>query len=148
MVSSWSLRTLTHVTANVGPASINGQPQRGDVMETILISNRISGRAWTPEQLHALAEADRKAQRHVEHMAARVALANHSHLVDVRKLGTLVADCLGTSAGTYWMAAALHLAQLAIAFPQLLTDVQRALLLAPLEAAERLAPAAVMPAAA
>lgn len=112
----------------------------GGVMETILYSSRIVGRAWTAEQLHALADADRKAQRHVEHMAARMALANHSHLVDFRKFGALVAESLGTAAGTYWITAALHLAQLAIVFPQLLTADQYALLLAPLEAAERLVP--------
>jgi hypothetical protein len=99
-------------------------------------SGRILGRRWTTDQLHALAASDRKAQQHVEHGAARSALAAYFPTVDTAVLRSLVTATMGTIAGTYWMVAALHLAQLALAHPELLTPTQYNLLLAPLEAAE------------
>jgi hypothetical protein len=99
-------------------------------------SNRILGRRWTTDQLYALADRDRKVQRHVEHGAARIALAAYFPTVDTAALRSLVTATMGTIAGTYWMVAALHLAQLALVHPELLTPTQYSLLLAPLEAAE------------
>jgi hypothetical protein len=99
-------------------------------------AGRILGRRWTTDQLYALADRDRKVQRHVEHGAARIALAAYFPTVDTAALRSLVTATMGTIAGTYWMVAALHLAQLALAHPQLLTPTQYNLLLAPLEAAE------------
>jgi hypothetical protein len=98
--------------------------------------HRILGRAWTAEQLHALAARDRKVQQHVEHGPARAALAAHAASVDTAVLRSLVTAAMGCIGGTYWMVAALHLAQLALAHPHLLTPAQYDLLLAPLEAAE------------
>jgi hypothetical protein len=98
--------------------------------------HRILGRSWTPVQLHALAAKDRKIQQHVEHRTARTALAVYFPSVDTAALRSLVTRTMGTTAGTYWMVAALHLAELALAYPQLLTPFQYRLLLAPLEAAE------------
>ena len=98
--------------------------------------DRILDRSWTAGQLHALAARDRKVQQHVEHGCARMALAAHFHTVDTAALRTLVTSVMGSIAGTYWMVAALHLAQLALAHPHLLTSFQYELLLAPLEAAE------------
>jgi hypothetical protein len=102
--------------------------------------DRILGRAWTAEQLHALAARDRRVQQHVEHGPARTALAAHAAGVDTAGLRALVTAAMGCIAGTYWMVAALHLAQLALAHPHLLTPLQYELLLAPLEAAEAVAP--------
>lgn len=104
-------------------------------------ADRILGRPWTPEQLHALAEKDRQVQRHVEYARARMALAAHAPFIDAAGVRAMVTRTLRTTAGTYWIIAALHLAQLALACPHLLTPLQRDLLLAPLEAAEALAAA-------
>jgi hypothetical protein len=98
--------------------------------------DRILDRTWTAEQLHALAARDRRVQQHVEHGPARAALAAHAAGADTAALRAMVRQTMGTSAGTYWMVAALHLAQLALAHPHLLTPLQYELLLAPLEAAE------------
>jgi hypothetical protein len=108
-------------------------------MENTLHSRRIVGRTWTPEQLYVLAATDREAQRHVEHMSARIALVDRAHLVDADRIRSIVVECMGGIAGTYYMVAALHLAELAITYPQLLTDTQYNVLLAPLEAAEQIA---------
>ncbi|RAX45288.1 hypothetical protein DQ354_11140 [Arthrobacter sp. AQ5-06] len=108
-------------------------------MESILHSRRIVGRTWTPEQLHALAVTDREAQRQVEHRSARIALVDRAHLVDADRIRSIVVESMGGIAGTYYMVAALHLAELAITYPQLLTDTQYNVLLAPLEAAEQIA---------
>jgi hypothetical protein len=97
---------------------------------------RIRGRSWTPVQLHALAAKDRKVQQHVEHRTARTVLAAYFPSVDTAVLRSMVTKTMGTTAGTYWMVAALHLAELALAHPHLLTPFQYRLLLAPLEAAE------------
>ena len=105
--------------------------------------HRILGRRWTAEQLHALAARDRKVQQHVEHGAARMALAAHFPTVDTTALRSMAAAAMGTTAGTYRMVAALHLAQLALDHPRLLTPVQYRLLLAPLEAAEAVAAPAI-----
>jgi hypothetical protein len=99
-------------------------------------AHRILGRRWTTDQLHALAARDRKVQHHVEHGAARIALAARFPTVDTAVLRAMVTATMGTIAGTYWMVAALHLAQLALAHPELLTPHQYNLLLAPLEAAD------------
>jgi hypothetical protein len=105
-------------------------------------AHRILGRRWTTDQLYALAARDLKVQRHVEHGAARIALAAHFPAVDTAAIRSMVIATMGTIAGTYWMVAALHLAQLALAHPELLTPTQYGLLLAPLEAAEAV-PAAI-----
>jgi hypothetical protein len=95
-------------------------------------------RFWTRPQLQAAAEMDKKVQRHPQHMLARVALANYGSSLDLERIRTSVAQTLGGTAGTYYIVAALHLAHLARTFPQTLSATQRALLLAPLEAAEML----------
>ncbi|MDJ0314199.1 hypothetical protein [Arthrobacter sp. H35-D1] len=104
-------------------------------------SGRVIGRIWTSEQLHALASMDRKVQRHVEHRSARRALVSRAHLVDANHIRAKVVESLGGVAGTYYMVAALHLAELAITCPQQLTDTQYNLLLSPLDAAEQVATA-------
>lgn len=104
-------------------------------------SGRIIGRTWTPDQLHALASTDRKAQRHVEHKSARRALASCAHLVDANRIRTKVVESMGSVAGTYYMVVALVLAELAMTYPQQLTDTQYNLLLSPLDAAEQAAAA-------
>ena len=93
-------------------------------------------RLWTRRQLQAAAEMDRKVQKHPQHMIARMALANHGSSLSLERIRASVARSLGGTAGTYYIVAALHLAYLALAFPQALSATQRALLLAPLEAAE------------
>lgn len=93
-------------------------------------------RCWTKTQLQAAAEMDRKVQRHPQHMLARMALANYGKSMDLERIRTSVARTLGGTAGTHYIVAALHLAHLAHTFPQTLSGTQRALLLAPLEAAE------------
>ena len=91
---------------------------------------------WTRTQLQAAAEMDRKVQRHPQHMAARMALANHASMLSLERIRASVVRTLGGTAGTHYIIAALHLAHLARTFPQALSATQRALLLAPLEAAE------------
>ncbi|CAH0280176.1 hypothetical protein SRABI83_03900 [Arthrobacter sp. Bi83] len=93
-------------------------------------------RHWTRTQLQAAAEMDRKVQRHPEHMLARLALANQGNTLSLERIRASVARSLGGTSGTHYIVAALHLAHLALAFPQTLSATQRALLLAPLEAAE------------
>ncbi len=107
------------------------------MMDSIPQPGRIIGRTWVPEQLHALALADREAQRHVEHMSARLALVDLAHLVDSSRIRAMVVESMGGIAGTYYMVAALLLAELAITYPQHLTDTQYNLLLSPLQAAEQ-----------
>ncbi|MET3175716.1 hypothetical protein [Arthrobacter sp. UYCu721] len=111
------------------------------MMDSIPQPGRIIGRTWVPEQLHALALTDREAQRHVEHMSARLALVDRAHLVDANRIRAMVVESMGGIAGTYYMVAALLLAELAITYPQQLTDAQYNLLLSPLEAAEQVAAA-------
>ena len=91
---------------------------------------------WTRMQLQAAAEMDRKVQRHPQHMLARMALANLGSASSLERIRTSVVRTLGGTAGTHYIVAALHLAHLARTFPQSLSATQRALLLAPLEAAE------------
>lgn len=117
------------VTDIIGPAETSAGGEQTP-------AHRILERRWTPDQLHALAARDLKVQRHVEHAAARLALARYFPTVDTTALRTMVTATIGTTAGTYWMVAALHLAQLALSHPQALTPIQYSLLLAPLEAAE------------
>lgn len=93
-------------------------------------------RLWTRSQLHAAAEMDRRVQKHPQHMLARMALADHAASVSLNRIRSSVTLSFGGTAGAYYIVAALHLAYLALSFPQLLTDTQRALLVAPLEAAE------------
>lgn len=111
------------------------------MMDSIPQPGRIIGRTWVPEQLQALALTDREAQRHVEHMSARLALVDRAHLVDANCIRAMVVESMGGIAGTYYMVAALLLAELAITYPQQLTDAQYKLLLSPLEAAEQVAAA-------
>jgi hypothetical protein len=93
-------------------------------------------RDWTRGQLQAAAEMDRRVQRHPQHMLARMALANHGNSSSLGPIRASVARSLGGDAGTHYIVAALHLAHLALTLPHALSAAQRALLLAPLEAAE------------
>lgn len=93
-------------------------------------------RHWTKKQLRAAAEMDRSVQRHPQHMLARLALANQGDSLDLERIRASVVRSLGGCAGTHYVVAALHLAHLALTFPDALSATQRALLLAPLEAAE------------
>ena len=99
-------------------------------------------RCWTKIQLQGVAEMDREVQRHPQHMLARMALANYGNSLDLERIRTSVARTLGGTAGTHYIVGALHLAHLAHTFPQTLSGIQRALLLAPLAAAEMLIEAA------
>jgi hypothetical protein len=99
-------------------------------------------RHWTRGQLQAAAEMDRLVQRHPQHMLARMALANHGNSSSLERIRASVARSLGGNAGTHYIVAALHLAHLALLFPQTLSETQRSLLLAPLEAAEMVREAA------
>ncbi len=98
-------------------------------------------RRWTHSQLQAAAEMDRIVQRHPQHMLARIAMANHGNSVNLERIRAGVARTVEGTGGTHYIVAALHLAYLALAFPHLLSATQRALLLAPLEAAELAGPA-------
>ncbi|WP_353711956.1 hypothetical protein [Arthrobacter sp. K5] len=91
---------------------------------------------WTARQLQALAEMDKRVQRHPQHMLARMALANHGNTPSLEPIRASVVRSLGGAAGTHYIVAALHLAHLAMALPHVLSATQRALLLAPLKAAE------------
>jgi hypothetical protein len=93
-------------------------------------------RLWTQTQLQAAAEMDRNVQRHPQHMLARIAMANHGNSHALERIRASVARTMDGTGGTHYIVAALHLAYLALAFPQTLSATQRALLLAPLEAAE------------
>ncbi|GAA1259375.1 hypothetical protein GCM10009589_08910 [Arthrobacter pascens] len=99
-------------------------------------ATQLLDRRWTKTQLQAAAEMDRSVQRHPQHMVARMALANHGDSVNLERIRASVRRSLDGIAGTHYIVAALHLAYLALAFPQALSATQRALLLAPLEAAE------------
>jgi hypothetical protein len=98
--------------------------------------SEILDRRWKRQELRAAAEMDRKVQRHPQHMLARLALANHGDMLSLERIRVSVARSLGGTAGTHYIVAALHLAHLALAFPQTLSATQQALLTAPLEAAE------------
>jgi hypothetical protein len=98
--------------------------------------SQIWDRRWTRQELMAAAEMDRKVQRHPQHMLARLALANHGDSSCLERIRTSVARSLGGTAGTHYIVAALHLAHLALTFPQILSATQQAILTAPLEAAE------------
>lgn len=91
---------------------------------------------WTRPQLLAVAEADSNVQKHPQHMLARIAVANHGNSLHLERIRASVARTMGGTGGTHYIVAALHLAYLALAFPQTLSATQRSLLLAPLEAAE------------
>ena len=100
------------------------------------VPTRLLERQWTKNQLQAAAEMDRSVQRHPQHMLARMALANQGDSLILECIRASVVRSLGGCAGTHYMVAALHLAHLALTFPHALSATQRALLLAPLEAAE------------
>ena len=100
------------------------------------VPTQLLERHWTKKQLQAAAEMDRCVQRHPQHMLARMALANQGDSLNLERIRASVVRSLGGRAGTYYIVAALHLAHLALAFPHALSATQRALLLAPLEAAE------------
>lgn len=102
-------------------------------------ADRIFGRRWTPEQLHALAAKDQEVQRHVEYGAARIALSGRAHAVNADRIRSMVVEAMGGVCGTYWMFTALQMAQSALANPHLLNRAQYDLLVAPLEAAEAVA---------
>ncbi|MGN7250382.1 hypothetical protein [Arthrobacter sp. SAFR-014] len=91
---------------------------------------------WTAGQLQAVAEMDKRVQRHPQHMLARIALANHGNTPSLERIRASVVRSLGGAAGTHYIVAALHLAHLAMALPHALSATQRSLLLAPLKAAE------------
>jgi hypothetical protein len=100
-------------------------------------SDRTFARKWSARQLLAVAEKDQEVQQHLAHMEARIALADYADMISTNKIRHMVVQTMGGLAGTYYIVAALHLALLALAFPELLTHTQHALLLAPLEAAEQ-----------
>ncbi|HEY3573460.1 MAG TPA: hypothetical protein VGK98_06500 [Arthrobacter sp.] len=93
-------------------------------------------RDWTAGQLQALAEMDKRVQRHPQHMLARMALANHGKCSSLERIRASVVRSHGGASGTHYIVAALHLAHLALALPHKLSATQRSLLLAPLKAAE------------
>lgn len=99
-------------------------------------SSRIFGHNWTREQLQVVAQVDREVQSHPQHMLARLALVNDAHASDIQEIRSIVASAMDGIAGTYYIVAALHLAQMAITSPHKLTATQFALLVAPLETAE------------
>jgi hypothetical protein len=99
--------------------------------------DRIFGHLWSPSQLLAVAAKDQEVQQNLAHMEARIAVANYAEMMSTNKIRHMVVETMGGVSGTYYMVAALHMAQLALAFPELLTQEQHALLLAPLEAAEQ-----------
>ncbi|MDQ0867443.1 hypothetical protein [Arthrobacter globiformis] len=99
--------------------------------------DRVVGRKWSAPQLRAVAEKDQEVQQHLAHVEARIALAEHACTISVHEVRCVVLATMGQIAGTYYIVAALHLAQLALVFPELLTEEQQSLLLAPLQAAEQ-----------
>lgn len=107
-------------------------------VDAVVSSTRIFGRRWSPEQLRTMAEVHTECQRDVEHMRAHLALIDCACQVDTGKIRSMISRTMGTLAGCYEIAAALQFAQLALAFPQLLTRHQFTLLVRPLEAAESL----------
>ncbi|GAB13058.1 putative two-component histidine kinase [Arthrobacter globiformis NBRC 12137] len=113
-----------------------------DSVEAFLDKVRETFQVEVAGLLQAVAEMDREVQRHPQHMLARTALANYGNSLDLERIRTSVARTLGGTAGTHYIVGALHLAHLANAFPQTLSGIQRALLLAPLAAAEMLIEAA------
>jgi hypothetical protein len=113
--------------------------ERKTAVREPLYADRIFGRRWTTEQLHALAVKDQEVQRHVEYGAARIALSGRAHAVNSARIRSLVIETMGGVCGTYWMFTALQMAQLALANPHLLNRAQYNLLIAPLEAAEAVA---------
>lgn len=96
---------------------------------------RIFDRTWTADQLGALEPALMEAARNSQHEAGRRAFHRLGLTIDRDRIKTMVNDVLGWY-GTYYTQAALADAHLAISYPELLTDRQRELLLAPLVAAE------------
>jgi hypothetical protein len=99
--------------------------------------DRIFGRLWSPSQLLVVAAKDQEVQQNLAHMEARIAVTNYAGMISTNKIRHMVIETMGGVSGTYYVVAALHLALLALAFPELLTQEQHALLLAPLEAAEQ-----------
>jgi hypothetical protein len=102
-------------------------------------AERITGTPWTAAQLRAVAECYETIQSHTLYGGAAVRLASRARLIDRSALTSLVAGTMGGREGTYWMVAAMTTAQLALSFPELLTEAEVSLLLAPLAAGERLA---------
>lgn len=131
--------TVGESTGEVTPSAPASPPEvDGSVFADIdRAAERILGRAWTKEQLLVVAETDREVQHYPDHMRARITLANKVRMVDARPIRSMIAETMGGVEGTYYMTAALQLAQLAILFRQNLTATQYALLIAPLEAAEQ-----------
>jgi hypothetical protein len=64
-------------------------------------------------------------------MLARLALANQRDTLSLDRIRASVTRSLGGTAGTHYIVAGLHLAHLALAFPQTLSATQLALLTAP-----------------
>ncbi len=105
---------------------------------TIVPADRILGTAWTVEQLRAMAECYETIQSHTLYASTAVRLASRTRLIDRPALRSMVTGIMGGIPGTYWMVAALTTAQLALSFPELLTEDQTSLLLAPLADSENL----------
>lgn len=107
-------------------------------MDALIPSPRIFGRTWTAEQLTALGDAYEAVLDYEEHGNARLRLVNYARLVDYEAIQAIIVSVFGSIAGRYWTASGLRLAQLALSFPHLITELQRELLLSPLLAAEAL----------
>ncbi|MBP2215097.1 hypothetical protein [Arthrobacter sp. CAN_C5] len=119
-------------------------------LKTMVVpAERIVGTAWTAEQLRATADCYDTIRSHTLYASTAVRLASRTRLIDTSAARSIVTGVMGGIHGTSWMVAALTTAQLALSFPELLTDEQTALLLAPLAADESLAErGAVLPEAA
>ncbi|MBP2216960.1 hypothetical protein [Arthrobacter sp. CAN_C5] len=85
-----------------------------------------------------MAECYEVTQSHILFRCAAVRLASRTRRIDSPALRSMVTGIMGGVEGTYWVVAALTMAQLALSFPELLTEAQASLLLAPLVAAESL----------
>ncbi len=98
--------------------------------------DRIFEAEWTPERLQAVAASYEVVQSHTSFNSTVVRLASRTDRVDMPSLRALVTRTMGQVEGTYWMVAALATAHLALSCPELLTEAQTSLLLAPLIAGE------------
>jgi hypothetical protein len=105
----------------------------------VLPAPQIFDRPWTREQLLGAAEASRESEEHTDYRGAARAMVGRGRSVDLPRIRALVSAVMGGTEGIYYICCSLYGAHLAISFPELFTDRQRQLLLAPLAAAEALA---------
>ncbi|WP_026550774.1 hypothetical protein [Arthrobacter sp. Br18] len=101
----------------------------------VLPSPRIFDVAWTREQLIAVAEANRKAQKHTAYRGAARAMAGEGKRIDTGRIRAMVTGVMGGIEDTYYICSSLQSAHLAISFPDRFTERQFELLTYPLEAA-------------